>query len=490
MTTRNLESFRAAHDPMYGNNERPTVYRRDLPPGTKRYIITAAQNATPVHADWWSTILCMAEHMEAEIIVIPLRYKNPTSQWTGSQKRAEHWDKAVTPYLWNVRHQLHEHLTLLADIPVQPTAESPLTGAEAISTSSSGIIGHTKLQLKSVPVPSGRMAKVLTTTGACTVENYTTSRAGQVAAFHHSLCAALVELDGPRFYLRQLHFDKATRSCTDGAAGMRYHADGGAETAPRALALGQGDTHVRVACPGVERATFGPGGIIDTARPHKIIWADLLDGQSVNPHHGAIERYAKFVSGKDDVRAEVDEAIEYVRLRTPKGSESIIQACNHNDFLRRWALKTKWDEDFANAPFLLDTQKMLVAGARVEANGVHYPDPFAYWFRKAKVPRTRVLDLDESFSMAGVEMGMHGDKGPNGARGSIKNLRRIGTRSIIFHSHVPGIEEGCTQAGTSTYLRLDYNYGASGWLNAHVLLQADSKRQLIIIVDGHYRLTA
>lgn len=488
MTVRNLETFRASHDPMYGNNERPTVYARELPAGAKRFIITAAQNATPVHADWWATILGMAARMKAEILVVPVRYKNPTSQWTGSQKRAEHWDAAVVPYLWNKRHQLHKNLTLLADIPVQPTAESPLTGAEAISTSSSGIIGHTKLQLKSVPVPSGRMAKVLTTTGACTVENYTTSRAGQVAAFHHSLCAALVELDGPRFYLRQLHFDGKTRSCTDIAT--RYHADGSASAAPRALALCQGDTHVRVRCPAVERATFGPGGIVEVTKPQYIIWADLLDGQSINPHHGNIERLAKFTSGKDDVRAEIQEAIAYVRKHTPKGSQSIVQACNHNDFLRRWALRTKWDEDFRNAEFLLDTQRVLVKGARIEANGVHYPDPFAHWFREAKLPRTRVLDLDESFNLAGVELGMHGDKGPNGARGSIRNLRRIGTKSVIFHSHSPGIDEGCTQAGTSTYLRLDYNYGASGWLNAHVLLNADGKRQLLIMVDGRYRLTA
>lgn len=475
---------------MYGNNVRPTVYGVPYPPDTKRFIITAAQNATPVHADWWATILLMAEQMEAVILVVPVRYKNPTSQWTGSQQRAEHWDKAVTPYLWNQRVQLHEHLTLLADIPVQPTAESPLSGAEAISTAHSGIIGHTKLQLKSVPVPAGRMAKVMTTTGACTVENYTVSRAGQVAAFHHSLCATLVELDGPRFYLRQLHFDKKSKSCTDGVTAVQYFADGRVRHAPRALALCTGDAHVRVMCPGVDRARFGTGGIVETTEPQKIIWADLLDGQSMNPHHGAIERYAKFASGKDDVQSELVEAIQFVRERTPKGVESIIQACNHNDFLRRWALRTNWQDDFRNAKFLLDTQRVLVEGARVEPNGIHYPDPFAYWFRKAKVPRTRVLNLDESFTMADVELSMHGDKGPNGARGSIKNLRRVGSKVVIFHSHSPGIDEGAVQAGTGSLLRLDYNHGASGWLNADVLLQHDGKRQLIIIVDGHHKLTA
>lgn len=485
-TQRTLETFRAAYDPMYGKGDPTITYARELRPDAKVFVIVAAQNATPVHADWWATLLTIVARRNAELLVVPIRYKNPTSQWSGSQKRAEHWDAATVPYLWNKRHTLHEHLTLLADIPVQPTAESPLTGAEAISLASSGIIGHTKLQLKSIPVPSGRMAKILTTTGACTVENYTSSRAGKTAEFHHSLSATIVELNGPYFHLTQLHYHKETRSCID--RGTRYYASGKVAPAPRALALCMGDTHVRVADPKVDDARFANGGVVQVTRPLHLIWADLMDGQSCNPHHGAIERYAKSIGGHDDVRTEVNESIAYVRERTAKDVQSIIQACNHNDFLRRWALGTDWKDDFRNAKFLNATQKVLIDGARVEANGVHYPDPFKHWFDAAKVPNARVLDLDEPFTLADVELSMHGDKGPNGARGSIRNLRRIGVKSVIFHSHSPGIDEGCTQAGTGTFLRLDYNHGASGWLNADVLLNDDAKRQLIIYVDGRWRV--
>jgi hypothetical protein len=72
-------------------------------------------------------------------------------------------------------------------------------------------------------------------------------------------------------------------------------------------------------------------------------------------------------------------------------------------------------------------------------------------------------------------------------RGSINNLRRISNKSIIGHSHTPGIEEGCYQVGTSTYLRLEYNKGASSWLNAHSVLNADGKRQMLVIVEGRWR---
>ena len=128
----------------------------------------------------------------------------------------------------------------------------------------------------------------------------------------------------------------------------------------------------------------------------------------------------------------------------------------------------------------------MVRETRLGKGGTEYPSPFLLWLARAAIPNVRALGGDESFVLGGVELAMHGDRGPNGARGSIRNLRRIGIRSIIGHTHSPGIDEGCNQTGTSTRLRLEYNHGASGWLNAHVLLNADGKRQLIVIVDGEW----
>ena len=69
-------------------------------------------------------------------------------------------------------------------------------------------------------------------------------------------------------------------------------------------------------------------------------------------------------------------------------------------------------------------------------------------------------------------------------RGTRLNRRRIGAKTIIGHSHSPGIEEGCYQAGTSTNLRLEYNLGPSSWLNAHVVLYGNGKRAILPIIDG------
>jgi hypothetical protein len=484
---KSLKDFRAAHDPTFKVEQPTEIFKRPLRKNCAVYLIVAAQNATPVHDEWWAVLQTIAKVRKAELLVIPLRYKNPTSQWTGSQQNAEHWAAAVRPFLWNVRHNLNSNLTVLADMKIQPTASSPLTGLEAVSLAASGIVGHTKLQMRSVPTPSSRMAKILTTTGACTVANYTDSHAGRIGEFHHSLSAVLVEVKGKRFHLRHVHYDAKSRSATD--LNTRYLANGYG-LAPRPLAIDMGDTHVDSICPRVEHATFGPGGMVETLKPQHLIYNDLLDSYSCNPHHmgNPFNAVAKRARGADDVKMEVGRAIAFVRKRTPADCLSIIVPSNHNDFLRRWIVTNDWRRDPVNAAFYLETALAMVNDTRLTEKGTEYPDPFTHWFRLAEVPNARCLDLDESFMLGGVELGMHGDIGPNGARGSIKNLRRIGVKSIIGHSHSPGIDEGCYQTGTSTRLRLEYNHGASSWLNAHCILHADGKRQIIVVVDGNWRL--
>jgi hypothetical protein len=482
------EEFRKAHDPIHKVGVTSTQFIRDLPAATDCFIVTSALNATPVDDCWWAILRNIAQHMGAELMVIPIRYKNPTSQWGGSQRGEEYWVKEVRPYLCNQRVRLNSNLTILGDLKIQPTASSPLTGADALSLSSSGIIGHTKLQMKTVATPSNRMAKILTTTGACTVANYTDSRAGVIGDFHHSLSAILVEIRGSKFYMRQLHFDRTSGTCTD--LNTRYGPDS-IESAPRPLALVMGDTHVRFMDPKVDDATWGIDGLVPILNPEHVIWHDTLDSYSCSPHHegNPFIAEAKQMSGADNVESEVNEAIDYIRKRSRENPEvtHVFVPSNHDDMLSRWVRRADWKTS-ASREFYLESALAVVRGTRMGLGGAEYPDVFSYWVRQhLAASNVMVLNRDESFVLGNVELGMHGDIGPNGARGSRMNLRRIGIRSVIGHSHQPGIEEGCYQTGTSTRLRLEYNHGASGWLNAHVLVNADGKRQIIIIVDGKWR---
>lgn len=488
-----LDSFRAKHDPAYVIQTPQTVLRRDLPPAARRFIITSAQNGTPVHEDFWACLLAAAKHLKAEILVIPLRYKNPTSAFSGSQQNAEWWAPAVTPYLWNQRHALNENLTLLADIKTQPTAVDPLAGMDAVSLASSGILGHTKLRLRSVPTPQGKMAKTLTTTGAVTVDNYSDTRTGKVGSFHHSLSALLVELDGPRFHLRQLHYSNKARRVIDLDDAYTV---GGYQRAPRALAFIGGDTHVDFLDPMVDACRHREGGLIDTVGATHIIEHDLLDGYSCNPHHkgNVINAIAKRLTGRDCIRSELHRATDYLRRvtkRHPKATVHVVGS-NHNDFLGRAILdaleKGMVKFGAVNVEFILETALAQVRGVKLTSKGTEYPDAFASWVRAEKIPRVHVLDTDESLVLGGIEHGMHGNHGPNGARGSVRNLARIGVKSFTGHGHSMEIFEGAYRVGTGTGLKLEYTHGPGSWTNTDGITNADGKRQLVTHIEGKFRL--
>lgn len=488
-----LAEFKRKHDPTFKVARAGSFNRKVNWKTAKRAIIVAAQNATPVHKDFWAVLNFMAQELDAELLVIPLRYKNPTSLWTGSQSGAEFWHPEVRPFLWNVDALLNNNVMVLGGIKVQPTDSNPLSGADALSHAASAVVGHTRAQSRSIPV-YGDMAKMLMTSGCVTVPNYTDSKVGRLGEFHHSLSAILVETDGAdRFHMRRLSYTERTKRVLD--LGVAWYADR-QEVAPPSLALIMGDTHVDFVDPDVVHATFGDGGIVERTRPRHLIWHDLLDGHSCNPHHEGdpFADIAKFLAGRSTVSAETRRAVDFVHTNTQRSIAlsgltkllSVIVPSNHIDFLRRWINKADWKKLPAeNRAFYLRTALHMAEHTKMTEKGISYPDPFTEIFRAAKVPNSLALELGDKFRLADVELAMHGDNGPNGSRGSIKNLRRTATKSVIGHSHSPGEDEGCTQVGTSTRLILEYNGGSpSSWLNAHCDLNADGKRQLLVIRDG------
>jgi hypothetical protein len=461
--------------------------RHARPLAGKRYLITAAQNATPVHAGFFATLQVAARHLRAELVVIPLRYRNPTSRWSTCQETDEWWAPEVVPFLFNVRKRLNENLVLAADVKIAATASAPLTGFESLTGAESCILGHTKMQLRSVPVPTGRMPKLLTTTGACTVPNYTDTKSGKIGAFHHFLGALLVELDGRRFHLRQVNADRKTGGFIDLAT--EYTRDG-ARAAPPALGLVMGDTHARFVCPKVDAATFGPGGIVETLNPGALVFHDILDGYAVNPHHAGdpFIAAAKARSGLGAVRAEVEHAVRFVAERS-RGRRAVLVDSNHGDFLARWVRTTDWKtQGPENAAFYLETAQAMLASSRMTTRGAEYADPWEHWVERLRGDAD-IQCASESFKLADIECGMHGHRGPNGARGSLRNLARLGSRVISGHSHTPGISEGHYQCGTSTPLRLEYTEGPSSWLNTHCVVYANGKRAMLTVIDGVWRLT-
>ena len=123
-------------------------------------------------------------------------------------------------------------------------------------------------------------------------------------------------------------------------------------------------------------------------------------------------------------------------------------------------------------------------------SGSEVPDPFVFWGKKylSEDSSYFFLERDQSFKIKDIEVGSHGDKGANGARGSLNGMSKLGVKTVTGHSHSPGIIGGAYQVGTSTRYQLEYNRGPSSWLHTHCIIYANGKRALINIINGRYKL--
>jgi hypothetical protein len=453
----------------------------------RKYVVTSAQNATPVNTAFLKSLLTYCKHNNAQLLIVPYRYKNPTSAWTKQDQNLNWWDKAIMPYIIDKRVLLNKNLMLMADIKIQPTAVSPLSGNETMSRGCSAIFGHPKIELTTIATPQNKLPKILTTTGSITKQNYTWSKAGKKGEHHHTFGAVAVDIKGGLFHIRQIN------AINDGSFMdlNKEYTGSKVKTIKRVSALIMGDTHTEVADPSVVKATFGPGGLVDFLKPETLVWHDLHDFYARNHHHRGrvFINYVKHHTNRDNVKKYLDESFDFVNKYTPKDTTNVFVYSNHPDALRRWVEETDPRSDPENLMFWAETAQMMGKGSKWAPSGAKVPDPFAYWGKKklGKPDINIFLHPQQSYMVKGIEVGYHGDFGPNGSRGTRKGFSRIGVKVVIGHGHSPGITEGAFQVGTTTLLDLEYVKGPSSWLHTHCIIYPNGKRSLVNIIEGHFK---
>ena len=102
------------------------------------FIISWAQNATPIHKNFMKNIEAYAQDLDAGIHIVAGRYSNPTSIFTDKDK--DWWSPKVTPYLDAARHNLHKNLQVLSDVKIPPTGSTPLSGLNSVTGLASCIV--------------------------------------------------------------------------------------------------------------------------------------------------------------------------------------------------------------------------------------------------------------------------------------------------------------------------------------------------------------
>jgi hypothetical protein len=94
----------------------------------------------------------------------------------------------------------------MSDVKIQPTATNPMSGLQGMSGINSCIFGSPKVQMEMIPVLEGNKPKMMVTTGAVTIMNYTDSKSGKKGEFHHTLGFVVVEIsDKETFFHPIIH---------------------------------------------------------------------------------------------------------------------------------------------------------------------------------------------------------------------------------------------------------------------------------------------
>lgn len=445
----------------------------------KRFIITWAQNATKPHKGLLKNMEAYAEHINADIHVIAGRYKNLSLY--DKNENDDYWDSTLLKYLDANRHNIHKYFSIMSDVKVQPTAVNPMTGMQALSGVNSCIFGSPKVQLEMIPVLEGNKPKIMLTTGAVTMKNYTDAKAGKVGEFHHTFGFAIVEIkDDETFFVRQVTADDKSGNFTD----LIYRVeDGGISQINSISAAVLGDIHYGHHDQVVIDNTLE---FLNKVKPDHVVLHDVFDGDSISHHQmkDPFIQYGKELTGTNDLDKEINNMLN--GLESFKDFKNVvIVRSNHDDFLDRWLKNEDWKKQptYKNSRLYMKFSDILLEQYGNDPYNVKGVIPALI---NERFPKFKTLGRTASYRVKGWELGQHGDIGSSGSRGSLLQFRKLNTKIIVGHYHKPERKDGAISVGTSTHLRVGYNNGASPWLQSHVIIHNDGRAQHLIFINGEF----
>lgn len=471
------------------------IARREfLQPGAGqvfRHIFTCAQSNTHIHEALWENLTALAAHYDATIHVSTFTYDlasyGPQSVKRGKAKSApqEPWyDERIQPYINDDSCLVAPGLIWCGEMNILPTAALPLSGLESYTGRKSGIFPHVKIAMESIPSGKFEGTKFNYTTGTVTQRNYIQKKAGQKAEFHHGYGALLVEVDEHgNWWCRQLNGD---------SEGTLYDLtvrakDGKVTTGHRVKAIQWGDIHRDRISDEMMAVLWGSGGLLEELRPEFQFMHDTLDFRPRNHHDmkNFHRQYEKFITGNDDVFAELLRAAHFLKAESYRDwCQSIVVRSNHDAAFDRWLREADYKADLKNAKFFLKAQVATLEAIEQREKGFM---AFEWACRFLGVPyEVRFLKQDESFILCpdangGIECGHHGDKGANGAKGSLSGFAKSGRKTNFGDKHSAGIRDGAYLAGVAGDLDHEYNAGMSSWSNSHVITYPTGKRAIVTV---------
>lgn len=468
-----------------------------LPPKgiIKRYICTSAQNNTVINQKFWDSLLVLADYYDARILVGTFTYnQNRFGQMAvkrGKKKEYETklwYDPQLKEHLCDDRLELAPGLVWCGEMNILPTAVDPLSGLESYSHRKSAIFPHVKLAMRSIATMQGEGAKMNYTTGTVTQRNYIQKKDGIKAEHHHRYAALVVEVnDQGNWWVRQIGWGSRSDILQDLDIAV---VDGKIVKKQKVEAITWGDLHATM----IEESVLEQSmEMLDLLQPDIQFLHDVMEGASTNRHQVKEKNphysFYRWLRGLHRVDAELEKTAEVMRKYLRPWCRTVVPDSNHDGWwLKSWLAKADYRPDAANAELFLDLQVWFYKELRkgLTPKEVNLTE---YALSKFGTDGVRYLLADESYTICNrkIECGMHGHLGPDGARGTPRNLNLVGRRANTGHTHSAGIWNGLYVAGTSSKLKWDYNYGPSSWSHSHIVTYTNGQRAIITMYAGKWR---
>jgi hypothetical protein len=417
-------------------------------------IVTSYLLGTKVDSVIWESLLVHINRTEANLVIIPHRYRNPTTLVESlRQTEAEadvYIDPRVVPFLSWERFSVYGH-TVFSDVRLPLNSIHCLGQAKTFVTQDS-IFGHPIQAMSTVPkLQATGLPPTAWTTGTISqidpADNITAKR----AEFHYKYGWIVVEPAGSS---RNIHI------CKDGS-----FTDLGQTIVNRKLGeLRQpiavfGDLHFGQHS---SIATDWAWGLANDCGVSDVVLHDFFDAATVNPHASRYER-SKIFGG--ELLYEVTEAQRYLEEQADRFAVDIhLVPSNHNDMLSRYFLTSRVSDLTEGDAEVLAI--WLQAGRDVE---------------KMLWPRTDFKQMS-----TGITLDQHGHKGINGSKGGLVGFFNTGARLVFGHTHTPGMVGAVSNVGTLSKKNLGYNAGGcSSWKPSITLIDCFDKRQeLVFFANG------
>lgn len=452
----------------------------NVKPGDK-FVITTAVSDGKVHIGFLNSIRKYCKLHKARLLILPIEDPAKRKDKSSFYLSKELKDDTVIMSDTKINSNL-----FISSIKISAKQINPLTGLKRIGQrNGSCIYASPKQFMETVPVSNVKIPAVLMTTGSITLSDYNSDmyfskRTAYIADSDHTVGAIIVEIKDDRvFYFRQIQSDKRGAFVD---LGKMYSGKKVIKYSPTAFV--PGDIHSGDTNPEVIKNWYE---VSKETGCKKWILHDLYNGKAIC-HHDKKRcslQAQKAEKGHLKMTKEFQNISQYLQDMKEHGiNDIVIVKSNHDEWLDQWLQSGEYIHDPYNLKVAL-----LLAEAQIKGF-----DPLKHAIETiGELPlnlakKIKWLNRDEDYVIAKIECGAHGDLGSNGSRGNIRNLENAYGNCIIGHAHSPAIIRGVWVVGTSTYLKVGYNRGASGWCNSGVLIYPNGSRQMLFSIYGGWKL--